>query len=49
MMSKYTRWYNNQSEATKAWLDKQSIWHDRDMVKAVMFGSVIGFVIGVLI
>jgi len=48
-MNKYTEWYNNQNANTKAWLDKQAIWHDSDMVKAVMFGSVLGFIIGALV
>jgi len=45
---KFQKWYDNLDPHTKSWLDKQAIWHDRDMVKAVMFGIVIGFIIGAL-
>ena len=31
-MGKYTSWYESQNETTKAWLSKQAIWHDRDMI-----------------
>lgn len=48
-MSKFTSWYDQQNETTKAWLDKQAIWHDRDMVKAVLFGIMLGFIIGVIV
>ena len=47
-MSKFTTWYDNQNETTKAWLDKQALWHDSDMVKAFTVGSVIGFIIGAM-
>lgn len=47
-MGKYSTWYENQNATTKAWLDKQAIWHDSDMVKAFAVGSVIGFIIGAM-
>ena len=31
-MTKWTTWYNNQNQTTRDWLDKQSIWNDRDMI-----------------
>jgi len=34
------------NRTTEIWLDKQPIWHDRDMVKAALVGIVIGLVIG---
>ena len=34
--------------ATDEWLDKQPIWHDRDVVKFVAVTLVIGFGIGFL-
>ena len=33
-------------KTTDAWLAKQAIWHDRDMIKAVLFGVALGVAIG---
>ena len=33
-------------KTTDAWLAKQAIWHDRDMLKAVLFGVALGVAIG---
>jgi hypothetical protein len=48
-MSKYQQWYNNLPSNTRIWLKNQPVWHDADMVKAVIFGMVLGFLIGVLV
>ena len=42
----FKTWYDNQNESTKAWLDKQPIWHDKDMVGAFVAGLLLGFAIG---
>ena len=42
-MTKFDKWYDNQTPATKAWLDKQAIWHGKDLA----FVSAIAFVVGV--
>tara|TARA_A200000159_G_C7315743_1_gene336619 strand:- start:1084 stop:1233 length:150 start_codon:yes stop_codon:yes gene_type:complete len=47
-VTKFTSWYENQNETTRAWLDKQAIWHDSDMVKACCVGFIVGFILGAL-
>mgnify|MGYP000049334384 CR=1 FL=1 len=47
-MGKYTSWYESQNETTKAWLSKQAIWHDRDMIISCCVGFVTGFILGVI-
>lgn len=49
VVTKFTSWYDNQNETTKAWLDKQAIWHDSDMIKSCLAGLVLGFILGALI
>ena len=48
-MSKYQQWYDSLPNNTKNWLKNQPLWHDADMGKAVIFGMVLGFLIGVLV
>jgi hypothetical protein len=48
-MSKFTDWYNSQPTHTKAYLNKQPIWHDRDMIKAFLLGNLIGIVFGFIL
>ena len=48
-MSKWTTWYENQNETTRAWLDKQAIWHDRDMVICGSVCFLIGLFFGIII
>lgn len=45
--NKFSSWYDNQNETTKAWLDSQPIWHTKDMWVAVFIGITIGFLIGI--
>ena len=33
-------------KTTDAWLAKQAIWHDKDMLKAVLVGVALGVVLG---
>jgi hypothetical protein len=47
--SETQRWLEMQPKHTQEWLKKQAIWHDADMVKAVMFGMVLGFLIGQIV
>jgi hypothetical protein len=37
---------NTGHKTTDAWLAKQPIWHDRDMLKAVLLGVVLGVAVG---
>lgn len=46
-MSKFQDWYDSLSPQTKEYLKNQPIWHDRDLVKAGLFGAFIGVIIGV--
>lgn len=48
-MSKYQQWYDNLPNNTKEWLKNQPVWDDSDIFKAVMFGAVVGFLIGVIV
>ena len=45
-MNKWTAWYDSLSPSTKEYLKNQPIWHDRDLLKAGLFGAVVGIVIG---
>ena len=44
-----SNWYNNLPEHTKTYLESQPIYHGRDILKASLWGVVIGFIIGVLV
>lgn len=33
---------------TDAWLEKQPLWHDSDMLKAVLFGTAFGLFVGLI-
>lgn len=48
-MSKLSDWYDSQPEHIKKYLEKQPIWHDRDLYKAVAFGIIIGFIVGFIV
>ena len=43
---KFTSWYDNQNETTKAWLNSQPIWNDKDMWVALFISTTIGFLVG---
>ena len=47
--NKFTTWYDNQNETTKAWLDKQAIWHGKDMWMAFGAGILFGFLLGLIV
>lgn len=42
----FSSWYSSQNETTKAWLDSQPIWNDKDMWVALFIGITIGFLVG---
>jgi len=44
-----SKWFDSLPEHTKVYLKNQAIWHDSDMLKAGMFGLVIGFILGVIL
>lgn len=48
-MSKLNDWYENLDPKTKAYLEKQPIWHDRDLIKASIGGVAVGFIIGLVV
>lgn len=39
----------NTNKAFEEWISKQPIWHDRDMVKAVLLGIAFGGFVGLII
>jgi len=49
-MSKWDRWYENQNDATKAWLDTRAKEDNKFalsiMLPSLSFGLLIGFIIG---
>jgi hypothetical protein len=47
-MSKYQAWWDSLSPQMQEYLKSQPVWHDRDLYKAVLYGVLIGFVIGLL-
>ena len=49
VVTKWDTWYQNQNSTTKQWLDKQPIWHDRDMWMALGVGIIVGIVIGLIV
>lgn len=49
VVTKFKSWYESQNDTTKAWLDKQAIWHDRDMWMALGVGILIGLGVGILV
>lgn len=48
-MSKLSDWYENLDPKTRAYLEKQPIWHDSDLIKASIGGAVVGFLVGLVV
>jgi len=48
-MNKWDAWWNSLSPSTQEYLKAQPVWHDVDMLKAAIFGAVVGFLIGVIL
>jgi hypothetical protein len=45
--NKWEAWYDAQPQHIKDWMDQpRAIWYDIDMLKAAIFGCVVGFLIG---
>jgi ferric-dicitrate binding protein FerR (iron transport regulator) len=47
-MSKWEQWYNAQPKHVQEWMDKQAVWNDIDMFKALATGMIIGFLVGLI-
>jgi hypothetical protein len=45
---KWDSWWDSLNPSTQAYLKSQPIWHDRDMFKAAVVGTLVGFLIGLL-
>lgn len=43
---KWENWYDSLPATTKAYLNSQPLWHDRDLYKAFAIGMFLGFIIG---
>lgn len=48
-MSKLSDWFENLDPKTKAYLEKQPIWHNSDLIKASIGGAIVGFFVGIVI
>ena len=48
-MNKWTAWYDSLPEHTKQYLKSQPVWHDSDLLRAGIFGLVIGFILGAML
>lgn len=48
-MSKFQDWYDQLPEQHKQYLEKQPIWHDRDLIKASIVGALVGFLLGIVV
>ena len=48
IMSKWDDWYNNQNEATQAWIDNQAKEDNKLIMISVLCGTVLGFVFATL-
>jgi len=49
IMSKYERWYQNQNEATRAWLDSQYKEDSKLIIVGMIPGFLLGFVFATLL
>ena len=47
--SETQRWLEQQPKHTQMWLQKQTIWSDKDMWIALGFGAFLGFLIGQIV
>ena len=48
-VTKWQKFYNNQPQSIKVWLDSQSVWSDKDMFVAAAIGVVIGLILGLIL
>lgn len=42
----FQKWYNELPEHTRVWLDKQPLWHEKDLAIAFVIGLILGTLIG---
>ncbi len=43
---KWDTWHDKLSPSIRAYVDNQPLWHDIDLFKAVVFGFVVGLILG---
>ena len=48
-MNKWDKWYANQNEATRVWLDSQSKQDDKLIYLGMSIGFIFGFALGIII
>ena len=48
-MNKWDKWYSNQNDATRAWLDAKSKEDNKLILISVLCGTLIGFVFSTLL
>lgn len=44
--NKWEVWWNNLSPTTKTYIKNQPLWHDKDLFKVMLFGFVMGVILG---
>lgn len=48
-MNKWDAWYDSLPSHTKEWLKNQPIYREKDIYKFIAIGTVIGFIVGLLV
>ena len=46
-MSKLSEWYDSLDPHTKKYLEKQPLWHDKDLATAAVLSFILGVILGV--
>ena len=47
-MSKYQHWWDSLPKHQQEYLNRQPVWHDRDIYKALAAGFLMGLVVGLI-
>lgn len=48
-MSKYQEWWDKLDPQTQKYLERQPLWHDKDLFKSAIVGALIGFFLGFVV
>ena len=46
--SNYQQWFESQPKWTQEWMKRQPIWHTKDLWIFFAYGSILGFIVGLL-
>jgi hypothetical protein len=47
--NKWEAWWDSLSPQMKTYLQNQPVWHDRDLYKAMAWGGLLGFLLGLVV